>query len=189
MFVYLQGADECLVFLFNDCSYFSLWLTAFHTSRNSELDAVAVQRMHGVAFGNVYFFAVGIGDDAVLAVASADEYALGAGGAAGSLVFPRSCLDNGSVESQFRQIKSHGPLCGIVGLADGRRYLLVVIRACLRGDEAVDIGFDRLGSRLACFSSLGHGFNLDAQGSAGGEKELKKAAALIHLYIYNAPRL
>ena len=77
MLVYLDCADESLVFFLNDSRYFGFGLVTFNTCGYRYFDAVAVERVHRVALGNTYFLAVSIYDNAVVAVAASYEYAFG----------------------------------------------------------------------------------------------------------------
>ena len=126
---YLQRADKHLLLALQNLHDFGLRLHAGASGTDVDQHAVAVQGVHRVALGNHDGLAVvGGGVHTVLAVAAADEDALGHLRAIGCLVAADTHLNKEAVNSQLLQyVDDEGPAPGRIG-AHGCRHLLVVER-------------------------------------------------------------
>ena len=167
IFLDLQGADKHLLFALKDLEHLGLRLQTHTCRADVYLNAVAVQGVHRVALSHVDGLAVlGTNVHAVLAVAAADEGALGDHRTAGGTIAADALLDDKAVNGKlFQDFDDDGTVFGRLG-AHGSTHLLVVERCTVlfvkEGYHAVLVLTALLLERIQ-FISFSHN-NLDKLG-------------------------
>ncbi len=126
LFLHAQCADECLLFLLKYLHHFGLCFDSAPVGGHDHPDLVAVEGVHGVAFGHEYRFAVLVGHHGVLAVGAADECACRHAAALRGLVFARRHFEQVAVKRQFGQLQCYGAVRGRGVFVDGVGHLAIV---------------------------------------------------------------
>ena len=142
VFLDLQCAGEHLLVALQNLDDLGLGFQAHACRADVHAHAVAMQGVHRVALGHHDGFAVGGTDvHTVLAVAAADECALGHHRASGGLVASHALLDDKAVDGQlFQNLDDDGALLGGLGTHGGTHLLVVECGTLLlveEGDDAV----------------------------------------------------
>lgn len=124
--LYFDGSYEGLVFFLDYFGDYGFGFDAATTRCDGYAHAVAIECVHGIAFGHENALAVIIGDYGVLAVGAAYKGAHGIDAAAGALVFAGGYFDKFAVKGQLGKAQGHGPLLCLGRDAKGGGHLFVV---------------------------------------------------------------